>query len=91
MTSITFDSLKYFEKLKEAGVPEAQARVQATIQKEALEEIINAQEFATKQDLQLGLAELRNEIAETKHELLKWIIGIAFAQTALIVGVMAFL
>ena len=29
MTSTTFDTLGYFEKLKAAGVPEAQARVQA--------------------------------------------------------------
>lgn len=28
MTTTIFDSLGYFEKLKEAGVPEAQARVQ---------------------------------------------------------------
>ena len=29
MTTITFDTLGYFEKLKAAGMPEAQAKVQA--------------------------------------------------------------
>lgn len=29
MTTTTFDSLRYFEKLKAAGVPEEQAKVQA--------------------------------------------------------------
>lgn len=37
MTATTFDTLVYFEKLKAAGVPEAQAKVQA----EAIKGIID--------------------------------------------------
>jgi hypothetical protein len=44
--AITFDTLGYFERLKAAGMPEAQARVQA----EALREIIE-DKLATKKDL----------------------------------------
>lgn len=46
MNSTTFDTLKYFERLKGAGVPEAQARVQA----EALRDVIESA-LATKRDL----------------------------------------
>ncbi len=37
MTTITFDSLSYFERLKAAGVPEAQAKVQVEIAREQSE------------------------------------------------------
>lgn len=46
MTTTTFDTLGYFERLKAAGVPEQQAKVQT----EALREIIE-DKLATKQDL----------------------------------------
>lgn len=46
MTAITFDTLAYFEKLKAAGVPEQQAKVQA----EAMAEIID-EKLATKKDM----------------------------------------
>jgi hypothetical protein len=46
MTTTTFDTLGYFEKLKAAGFSEAQAKVQT----EALRGIIE-EKLATKQDL----------------------------------------
>jgi len=46
MASIAFDTLAYSKKLKEAGVPEKQAEVQA----EAFAEIIEDR-LATKQDI----------------------------------------
>jgi len=41
-------------------------------------------ELATKHDLHVALS-------ETKHELLKWIMGMLVAQSALLVAVMAFI
>ena len=38
MAAITFDSLDYFERLKDAGVPEAQAKVQADVMRQQEEE-----------------------------------------------------
>lgn len=46
MTTTTFDSLGYFEKLKDAGFTEEQARVQANAMREVIEE-----RLATKADL----------------------------------------
>ena len=89
MTSTTFDALGYFEKLKAAGMPEAQAKVQI----EALQDVVRVRdeglraELATKGDIQ----DVRREIQSVKFEILKWMIGILIAQTALIVALMAYM
>jgi len=79
MTSVTFDTLGYFDKLKAAGVPEAQARVQA----DTLRALIDDR-LVTKEHLDIRLAEL-------KHDLLRWMLGIAAGQIALIVAMFAFI
>ena len=79
MTSVTFDTLGYFERLKAAGVPEAQAKVQA----DTLRELIDDR-LVTKEHLDIRLAEL-------KHDLLRWMLGIAAGQIALIVALFAFI
>lgn len=92
----TFDTLAYFEKLKNAGFSETQARVQV----EAMQGVVRSydeatrKELATKgdiQDVRNEIQDVRNEIAETKHEILKWMVTAMIAQTALLVGIIAFL
>ena len=89
MTTTTFDTLSYFEKLKAAGVPEAQAKVQVEVMQGVVQQYDEAsrKELATKGDIQ----DVRNELKDTKHEILKWMIATIVAQTALIVAVIAFL
>lgn len=89
MPAITFDTLGYFEKLKEAGFTELQAKVQVEAMQGVVQNYDEAsrKELATKGDIQ----EVRNELADTKHEILKWMMATMVAQTALIVAVMAFL
>lgn len=98
MTTTTFDSLGYFQKLKAAGMPEEQAQVQAAALRETLDkyDAASRKELATKGDIQDVRAELqevrvelKQELADTKHEILKWVLGIALAQTAVIVVVVA--
>lgn len=93
MTTTTFDSLGYFEKLKEAGVPEAQARVQAAAFREfsAIQEEMARKELATKMDVIQAEMRLTERIENSKHEVLKWTITTVVAQTALIIAVIAFL
>ncbi|MGE9985259.1 hypothetical protein [Desulfovibrio sp. SGI.169] len=79
MTTTTFDTLGYFEKLKAAGVPEAQAKVQT----DALRDLVDSK-LVTKEHLDIRLAEL-------KHDLLRWMLGIAAGQIAFIVALFAFL
>ena len=82
----TFDSLGYFERLKDAGVPEPQARVQADAlrqqaetQRVALQTALDRydeasrRELATKGDIQ----DVRLEMKAMEMRLLKWQIGLA--------------
>mgnify|MGYP001783944823 CR=1 FL=1 len=84
MTSTTFDSLGYFEKLKEAGVPEAQARVQAEAMRQQMEaqraalqtaldryDEASRRELATKgdvQDVRLEIEKVRAEVEKVRVE-----------------------
>ena len=49
MNAIAFDTLKYANRLKKAGVPPEQAEEQASALSEAFE--VNLKELATKSDL----------------------------------------
>jgi len=66
MTTITFDTLKFVEKLKAAGVPDAHAKAEA----EAL-----AAAFSEAMDSQLAT---RTDIHRVERELLvlKWMVGL---------------
>ena len=57
MASTAFDALGYFEKLKAAGVPEEQAKIQAN----ALREVID-ERLVTKDYLDLRLKELEYKL-----------------------------
>ncbi len=76
MAAITFDTLKFANKLKSAGVPEKQAEAEAEALSEALE--VNLKELVTKEYLdvkfQQELAPIRTDLA-----VLKWMIGLMLA------------
>jgi DNA-binding transcriptional MerR regulator len=61
MATVTFDTLKFVEILKEAGVPEPQAKAFST----AVQESHEAAELATKEDI----AELRHEISDLRKDI----------------------
>jgi hypothetical protein len=75
MTAATFDTLAYAKRLREAGVPEQQAEVQASVLAEALATSRN--ELATRADLENLRVELKAEISVVKAELamIKWLVG----------------
>nr|VFJ61590.1 MAG: hypothetical protein BECKFW1821A_GA0114235_11154 [Candidatus Kentron sp. FW]VFJ65170.1 MAG: hypothetical protein BECKFW1821B_GA0114236_11014 [Candidatus Kentron sp. FW] len=77
MAAITFDTLKYMERLTDSGIPEPQAKAQAA----ALGEVLQSQELVTK-------ADLREEVTSLKGEIIKWVVGISFAQLALILTIL---
>jgi len=77
MTTVTFDTLKFVETLKSSGLPEEQAKALARAFSDAHE----SAELATKNDLKLAMAELRADI-------IKWVVGLAFAQIALLIGIL---
>jgi len=86
MSAVTFDTLGYFERLKAAGVPEAQAKVQA----DALRELADNR-LVTKEHLDIRLTELKVEMQAMKNELIKWMVGGFIAFGAFLFAAMAFL
>ncbi len=77
MSTATFDTLQFVERLTKAGISPEHAKAEA----EALKDALKSTEIATKADLQIALAELRTD-------LIKWIAGLAFAQIALLVALL---
>jgi len=75
----THDTVK---KLTAAGFTDAQAEALTAVVKQAVD--IDLSNMATKTDL----AELRREMADMKAELVKWVVGVGFAQVATIVAVL---
>ncbi len=61
MAAITFDTLKYANRLKSAGVPDKQAEAEAEALSEALE--VNLKELVTKEDLHREIESLRREMS----------------------------
>ena len=92
MSTLTFDTLKFANRLKTAGVPAIQAEAEADALAEAFK--TNLSELATKADLrELELritSRFDNRLADLKFELLKWLIGLAIAQVGLLVGLLKF-
>ncbi len=60
MATITFDTLKFANALKDAGVPPAQAEAEAVALSEVLE--VNLKELVTKEDLHREIESLRREM-----------------------------
>lgn len=86
--SIPFDTLAFVKELQSAGVPQAQAEVQAKTMAAVLLKVEEtyAEELATKGDLQVEAEKIRREIAATKSETIKWMAAMFAGQTALILG-----
>lgn len=73
MTTLTFDTLKFANKLKSAGVPAPQAEAEAM----AIAEAFEASDVATKSDIALVRSDLTHleEKFNGKFTLLQWMIG----------------
>ncbi|MDP2903091.1 MAG: DUF1640 domain-containing protein [Methylovulum sp.] len=67
MAAITFDTLKFANTLKEAGVPPAQAEAEATALSEVLE--VNLKELVTKEDLKHEVESLRRDMRDMEQRL----------------------
>ena len=76
MTTVTFDTLKFANKLKSAGVPDKQAEAEAEAISEALE--VNLKDLVTKEYLDV---KFQQELAPVRTDLavLKWMMGILIA------------
>lgn len=104
MATLTFDKLAYVDRLQAAGVGEREARALADGLDQALrEEVATKTDLtAVKTELSADIAsvrtelvtlrtELKGDIAATKHDMLRWMVGMAFGQVALTVTLIRFL
>ena len=68
MSTITFDTLKFANRLKAAGVPDQQAEAEAEVLAEALE--VNLKDLASQADLLSAKVELQQELKLLEHRLI---------------------
>lgn len=80
MAGITFDTLKFVERLKSAGVSGEQAKTEAEALAEALNETIAVRDLATKMDLE-----------SIKVDHIKWMGGLLLAQAAVVAALVKLL
>jgi len=66
MSAITFDTLKFANRLKEAGVPPAQAEAEAVALSEVFD--VNLKELVTRDDLRRDLTELENRMLSKLYQ-----------------------
>ncbi len=82
MATITFDTLKFVKRLKEAGFNEQQAEALSDAQKETLSEVMDTT-LATKGDV----TRIDKELVDIKFELIliKWMLGFVLAGVAALI------
>ena len=82
----TLDTHEVVKELKAAGFTDEQAEAVTRAVKKSQD--IDFSDLATKGDLAALRAELKTDSAELKAELIKWVVGIGFAQIATIIAIL---
>lgn len=80
MVTLTVDTHQFVVRLKKAGIQEKEAEAIAEVVRDAQA----SADLATKQDLSVVEARLEARMAETKAELVKWVVSVGVLQTAMI-------
>lgn len=102
MTTVTFDTHDFVKRLKGVGFSEEQAEVLTELQKTTVSTTMEQarhdyelDDLATKRDLkelelkiELVKSELKREIAETKADLIRWVVGVGLLQITIIAGLL---
>ncbi|AUB80869.1 hypothetical protein [Candidatus Thiodictyon syntrophicum] len=95
MTAIPFDTHKFIRTIKDSGIPENQAEAIAEAFKAAQCEADPATKAEVAQhenhlqhSIEVLRLELKRDIAESKAELTRWVIGAGILQTSIIIGVL---
>lgn len=91
MSTITFDTHEFIKALKNAGFSEEQAEVITSLQKTAVASTLEQarhdfelDNLVTNQSLDLRIKEVELKIAETKADLIRWVVSVGLLQTALV-------
>jgi len=62
--------------------------MQAKAQADGIRELVDVR-LVTKEHLDIRMAELRNDLATVKNDMLRWMVGGFIAQSALIIAVLS--
>ncbi len=91
MNTLTFDTHEFVKKLKDVGFSEEQAEAITDLQKTTANNTLEQarhdyelDDLATKRDLKETELKLELKIAETKADLIRWVVGVGVLQTVLI-------
>jgi hypothetical protein len=87
MSTITFDTLKFAERLESGGFTHQQAKTAAI----AFAEAAGEQDVATRGDIEILRRDIDAKLAETKADILKWAFATALAQVGAIVALLKLL
>lgn len=85
--SIPFDSHKYAKRLLEAGMSPALADIQAETTGNLMNEL-NALNIKLDKFIVKAEANLETKIAESKAELIRWVVGVGIMQFSLIAALL---
>lgn len=88
--SVPFDTLAFVKELESAGFSSAQAEAQAKALAGVLQTVEESrmQELATKGDIREAELRMETKIEIAKNETIKWMIGLALAQLAMMSGIL---
>lgn len=93
MTVLAFDTHDFVKKLKGVGFSEEQAELITELQKttsittlEQARHDYELDELVTKRDLKELELNVNLKIAETKAELIRWVVGVGLLQITIIAG-----
>ncbi len=95
--AMPFDTLAFVKRLETAGVPSAQAEAQVEMLSDVIKKVEETQmrELATKGDVEIAklalqkeIESVRKEIEMAKNETIKWMVGLALAQLAMMAGIL---
>ncbi len=88
--AITFDTLAFAKKIESSGLEAKYAESIAEAMRDVFEENLSASIF-TKKDGELLKSELKSDMFKLKSEMIAWIVGLLFAQTAIMVSLVKFI
>ncbi|MDO9168269.1 MAG: DUF1640 domain-containing protein [Methylobacter sp.] len=95
MTTITFDTHDFVKKLKGVGFSEEQAEVLTDLQKTTVSNTLEQarhdyelDDLATKRDLKELELIMRKDMAESKADLIRWVVGVGLLQITIIAGLL---
>ena len=86
LTTILFDTLEFSKELRRCGFTEEQAEGLAKAQKNALDQMVDAKELATKKDMMQLEHNLKKNILEVKHDMIRWVVMGLITQTGVLIA-----